>query len=207
MSHQDSIELFKRLGVKMTPELKEASVPMPFDGFSQQHYAQKMLDEYKKAGVKPSDVFAQSFHEADILYWIKNEPEFAKQAVFLDAAESVKELPNLETLKAYKAKGIKIVAPPIFALLALDNGKMIPSSYAKDVKSAGLDIITWSLERSGVMAQDKGGWYYQSVSEGVHNEGDILQALDVLAKDVGIRGIFSDWPATTTFYANCMGLK
>jgi glycerophosphoryl diester phosphodiesterase len=84
---------------------------------------------------------------------------------------------------------------------------MIPSSYAKDVKSAGLDIITWSLERSGVMAQDKGGWYYQSVSEGVHNEGDILQALDVLAKDVGIRGIFSDWPATTTFYANCMGLK
>ena len=207
MSHQDSIELFKRLGVKMTPELKEASVPMPFDGFSQQHYAQKMLDDYKKAGVKPSDVFAQSFHEADILYWIKNEPEFAKQAVFLDAAESVKELPNLETLKAYKAKGIKIVAPPIFALLALDNGKMIPSSYAKDVKSAGLDIITWSLERSGVMAQDKGGWYYQSVSEGVHNEGDILQALDVLAKDVGIRGIFSDWPATTTFYANCMGLK
>jgi glycerophosphoryl diester phosphodiesterase len=207
MSHQDSIELFKRLGVKMTPELKEASVAMPFDGFSQQHYAQKMLDDYKKAGVKPSDVFAQSFHQADILYWIKNEPEFAKQAVFLDAAESVKELPNLETLKAYKAKGIKIVAPPIFALLALDNGKMIPSAYAKDVKSAGLDIITWSLERSGVMAQDKGGWYYQSVSEGVHNEGDILQALDVLAKDVGIRGIFSDWPATTTFYANCMGLK
>jgi glycerophosphoryl diester phosphodiesterase len=41
MSHKETIALFKKLGVKMTPELKEASVPMPFDGFSQQHYAQK----------------------------------------------------------------------------------------------------------------------------------------------------------------------
>jgi glycerophosphoryl diester phosphodiesterase len=30
-------------------------------------------------------------------------------------------------------------------------------------------------------------------------------ALDVLAREVGIRGIFSDWPATVTYYANCMG--
>jgi glycerophosphoryl diester phosphodiesterase len=26
----------------------------------------------------------------------------------------------------------------------------------------------------------------------------------VLAKDVGILGIFSDWPATVTYYANCV---
>ena len=31
--------------------------------------------------------------------------------------------------------------------------------------------------------------------------------LDVLARDVGIRGIFTDWAATVTYYANCMGLK
>ncbi|KPP88624.1 MAG: hypothetical protein HLUCCA08_17710 [Rhodobacteraceae bacterium HLUCCA08] len=30
--------------------------------------------------------------------------------------------------------------------------------------------------------------------------------LDMLAQDVGVIGVFSDWPATTTFYANCMGL-
>jgi len=207
MSHQESIALFKRLGVKMTPELKEATVAMPFEGFSQQQYAQKMLDEYKLAGVNPQDVFAQSFHAADIFYWIKNEPAFAKQAVFLDAAETVNDLPSLKMLKEYKAKGVTIVAPPIFALLSLQDGKLVPSSYAKDVKSAGLDIITWSLERSGVMAHDKGGWYYQSVTSGIHHEGDILEALHVLSKDVGIRGIFSDWPATVTFYANCMGLK
>jgi glycerophosphoryl diester phosphodiesterase len=207
LSHKESIALFKRLGVKMTPELKEASVPMPFEGFTQQQYAQKMIDEYKQAGVKPSQVFPQSFNEQDILYWIQNEPSFAKQAVFLDAAETVKDLPSLEKLNDYKRKGVTIVAPPLFALLALEDGKLVASAYAKNAKKAGLDIITWSLERSGVMALDKGGWYYQSVSAGIHHEGDILEALHVLNKDVGIRGIFSDWPATTTFYANCMGLK
>ena len=35
----------------------------------------------------------------------------------------------------------------------------------------------------------------------------MMRVLDVLAKQVGIRGIFSDWPATVSFYANCMGLK
>ena len=207
MSHKESIALFKRLGVKMTPELKEASVAMPFEGFTQQQYAQKMVDEYKHAGVKPSHVFPQSFNEQDILYWIGNEPRFAKQAVFLDAAETVKDLPSPEKLNDYKRKGVKIVAPPLFALLALEDGKLVPSAYAKNIKKAELDIITWSLERSGVMALTKGGWYYQSVTDGIHHEGDILEALHVLNKDVGIRGIFSDWPATVTFYANCMGLK
>jgi glycerophosphoryl diester phosphodiesterase len=56
------------------------------------------------------------------------------------------------------------------------------------------------------MANQKGGWYFQSVTHAVQNEGDILVVLDVLAKQVGIRGIFSDWPATVTYYANCMGL-
>ena len=27
------------------------------------------------------------------------------------------------------------------------------------------------------------------------------------ARDVGVLGVFSDWPATTTFYASCMGMK
>jgi glycerophosphoryl diester phosphodiesterase len=32
-------------------------------------------------------------------------------------------------------------------------------------------------------------------------------ALDVLAQDVGILGIFSDRPATVSYYASCMGLE
>lgn len=207
MTHDDSIALFKRLGVKMTPELKSASVAMPFEGFTQEAYAQKMLDAYKAANVPPSQVFAQSFNKHDILYWIKNEPAFGKQAVFLDSAEKAADLPDLEKLISYRQDGIQIVAPPIFALLDARDDKLLPSAYAKNAKQAGLNIITWSLERSGVMATSKGGWYYQTVNQAIHREGDILQALDVLAKDVGIIGIFSDWPATVTYYANCMGIK
>jgi glycerophosphoryl diester phosphodiesterase len=35
----------------------------------------------------------------------------------------------------------------------------------------------------------------------------MMKVLDVLARNVGIRGIFSDWPATVSYYANCMNIK
>ena len=207
LTHAESIALFKQLRVKMTPELKSPSVTMPFDGFTQQNYAQKMIDEYKAANVPAADVFAQSFNKADVLYWIKNEPAFGKQAVFLDSSEKAGDLPGFELLQSYKKDGIQIVAPPIFALLDAKDGKLVASSYAKNAKAAGLGIITWSLERSGVFANGNPGWYYQTVAPLIKREGDTMKVLDVLAKDVGIMGIFSDWPATTTYYANCMAIK
>ena len=207
LTHAESIELFKQLGVKMTPELKSTSVTMPFDGFTQQAYAQKMLDEYKRAQVAPRNVFAQSFNIDDLLYWVKNEPAFGQQAVYLDDADSPKDLPDLATLKGYKAQGIHIWAPPMFALLTAEGGKIVASQAAKDAKAAGLGLITWTLERSGVLADGNNGWYYQTFDSAVKDEGDMLTALHVLAKDVGVMGVFSDWPATTTFYANCMNLR
>jgi glycerophosphoryl diester phosphodiesterase len=80
---------------------------------------------------------------------------------------------------------------------------------------AKLDIITWTLERSGRIVEEvlpiKGtaspSFYYQPTLDALHNDGDILVTLDVLARQVGILGIFSDWAATVTYYANCMGLK
>lgn len=211
MTHAESIALFTRLGVKMTPELKAASVSMPFDGFSQENYAQKMIDEYRAANVPAARVFAQSFNKNDVLYWVRNEPAFGKQAVFLDSAEKAADLPSLAQLQSYKKDGIQIVAPPLFALLDVQDGKLVASNYAKNAKQAGLGIITWSLERSGVLAKESAGgnpgWYYQTVSSAIQREGDTMQVLDVLAKDVGIMGIFSDWPATVTYYASCMGLK
>ena len=84
MTHAESIELFRKLGAKFTPELKSPSVEMPFEGFTQQDYAQKLIDEYKAAGIPASDVWAQSFNLDDVLYWIENEPDFGKQAVYLD---------------------------------------------------------------------------------------------------------------------------
>lgn len=207
MTHKESIDLFKRLGVKMTPEAKAPAVPMPFDGFTQQAFVQKLIDEYKQAHVPPSRVFAQSFSKDDILYWVQHEPAFGKQAVYLDDANTVAELPGYGELASYKAQGINIVAPPLFALLAADGDRIVPSQYARNAKAAGLDIITWTLERSGILADGDNGFYYQSFDSAVHREGDKLRVLDVLARQVGILGIFSDWPATVTFYANCMGMR
>ncbi len=151
MTHAESIQLFKKLGVNMTPELKFPTVQMPFNGFTQEQYAQKMIDEYKAAGVSPSDVWAQSFNQPDILYWVKNEPAFGKQAVYLDDANVPNELPGAAELQTYAQQGIKIVAPPTWALVALQGNKIVPSQYSFDAKAAGLDIITWTLERSGTL--------------------------------------------------------
>jgi glycerophosphoryl diester phosphodiesterase len=95
----------------------------------------------------------------------------------------------------------------MWVLLDVDSkGKIVPSEYAMNAKAAGLDIITWTLERSGPL-QFGGGWYYQTINSAINNDGDMMTALDVMTQDVGILGIFSDWPATVTYYANCMGLK
>lgn len=84
LSHKESIELFKNLGVKMTPELKSPQVKMPFDGdYTQEKYAQQLPDEW------------------------------------------------------------------------------------------------------------------------IYGDGNIYELVDVLAQDVGIMALFSDWPATVIFYANC----
>jgi glycerophosphoryl diester phosphodiesterase len=153
-------------------------------------------------------VWPQSFNIGDVLYWVKNEPAFGKQAVYLDDANTVADLPGYADLAGYKAQGINIWAPPTFALLTADaSGKIVPSQAALDAKAAGLDLITWTLERSGILADGNNGFYYQSFDSAVKTEGDMLQALHVLAKDVGVMGVFSDWPATTTFYANCMNLR
>ena len=208
MTHAESIELFKRLGVKMTPELKSPSVTMPFEGFTQAAYAQKMIDEYKRAGVPARHVWAQSFSIDDVLYWVQNEPAFGRQAVYLDDANTVADLPSYNELVGYKSAGINTVAPPIFALLSTDAaGKLVPSAYAHDAKNAGLGMIAWTLERSGILADGNNGFYYQSFDSAINTEGDMLRVLDVLARDVGVQGVFSDWPATTTFYANCAGLR
>ncbi|MGE6569217.1 glycerophosphodiester phosphodiesterase family protein [Shewanella vesiculosa] len=213
MTHAESIALFKTAGVKMTPELKSASVSMPYDGFTQQDYAQKMLDEYAAAGVDASQVFPQSFNLDDVKYWIANAPEFAEQAVYLDGRDeqagfdpqnSATWSPSMDALAA---DGVKIIAPPLWMLVTLDNNKaIIPSEYANAANAAGLKIIAWSLERSGPLSQGGGGWYYQSIADAIDNEGDTFELLDVLAKDVGVIGVFSDWPATVTYYANCMNM-
>jgi glycerophosphoryl diester phosphodiesterase len=214
MTHAEYIALIKSFGTKFTPELKAAEVAMPFEGdYSQEKYAAQMFAEYRAAGIPPADVFAQSFSFDDIVLWNRTEADFAAQAVFLDGRY---ENPGFNPARAetwkpsmaeLKAAGVKILAPPIYALLALDgNGQIVASEYARAAKAAGLDLIAWSLERDGPLNKG-GGFYHQSVRAAVDRDGDTLTVLDVLAKQAGVRGVFSDWPATTTFYASCMGMK
>jgi glycerophosphoryl diester phosphodiesterase len=214
MTHDESIALIKSLGAKFTPELKAPEVPMPFDGdYTQEKYATQMLAAYKAAGIAASEVFAQSFNLADVLYWVKTEPDFGAQAVYLEDRYEKQGLDpgKPETWKPsmaeLKASGVRILAPPIWTMLALnDNKEIVPSEYAKAAKAAGLDLIGWSLERDGPLHKG-GAFYHRSIKGAIDRDGDTLTVLDVLAKQVGVRGMFSDWPATTTFYASCMGMK
>ncbi|WP_257325475.1 glycerophosphodiester phosphodiesterase family protein [Pseudoalteromonas rhizosphaerae] len=209
MTHKQSIALFKELGVKMTPELKSPQVSMPFNGMTQAQYAQKMLDEYTQMDVPANHVYPQSFNLADVEYWISTNPEFAAQSVYLDGRDSNAGFDpnNAATWQPSMAElatdGVKIIAPPIWMLLTIDNdSNIVPSQYAIDAKAAGLNIIAWSLERSGPL-NEGGGYYYQSISDVIDNDGDMLTVVDVLAQEVGVMGIFSDWPATVSYYASC----
>lgn len=213
LTHRESIELFKKLGVKFTPELKAPGVEMPYEGdYTQEAYAQQLIDDYKAARVAPRDVWAQSFNLDDISYWIANEPAFGNQAVYLDGRYDDETFDVADpgtwspTMEELVKDGVKILAPPLWMLVETnDAGDIIPSTYAKAAKDAGLGLITWTLERSGLLAGG-GGWYYQTVTDAIKHDGNVYNLLDVLAQDVGILGVFSDWPATVTYYANCAGL-
>jgi glycerophosphoryl diester phosphodiesterase len=180
MSHADSIALLRPLGVGFIPELKEPAVAM----------------------------WPQSFRLDDVRYWIESAPAFGRQAVYLDGR--LGDPQDLEAASAglpqLAALGVRIVAPPLWALLTLDGeGRIVPSEYARTARAAGLEIVPWTLERSGPL-RGGGGWYYQTIADAIERDGDVFVVLDVLARRVGLGGIFTDWPATVTYYANCTGL-
>lgn len=211
LTHAESIELIKELGADFTPELKTPSVAMPFEGdYTQEMFAQQMIDDYRAAGIHPRKVWPQSFDLNDVKYWIENT-RFGRQAVYLDGVYDINV--TQAEMESWVADGLRVLAPPMWMLLDVNNhGDIVPSQYADNAKAAGLKLITWTLERSGTL-KDNGGWYYQSVNgdnggiDVIDNDGDVMKVLDVLAQDVGVIGVFSDWPATTSYYANCMNLR
>ena len=210
VTHAQSIALLADLGVKFTPELKSPVVEMPYDGFAREDYAQALIDEYKAAGVAPADVWPQSFRLEDVLYWIEAEPEFGAQAVFLDGryrkglnpADPATFRPSMADLKS---RGVNYIAPPLWMLLTVEDGAFAASAYAREARAAGLRIIAWTVERSGSLA-DGGGWYHQTIRDALKGDGSVYPVLHALATEVGVVGVFSDWPGTVSYYASCMGL-
>lgn len=214
MTHAEYIELVDGMGLQFTPELKTPMVSMPFGGpnstYTQQVYAQQMIDEYKSAGIDLKRLWPQSFLYDDLLYWLQAEPEIAGQLILLDESGDTPETyPSaVANLTEYAAAGVKIMAPPLAYLVTVgDDGKsIVPSEYAIEAKRLGLKVVSWSLERSGFLGDGSaGGYYYESIANVTNNDGDVYNLLNVLAEDVGVLGVFSDWSATVTYYANCFG--
>ena len=209
LTHREAVDLFQSLGVGHTPELKggdPARIAAVFG--SQANYAQALIDELRAGGVPPRRAWPQSFNLDDVLYWIDNEPRYGQQAVFLDGRYT-QDVPARE-FRALKRRGLNIIAPPMQILLTTRRGRIVPSRYARRARRAGLDIISWTTERSGRVNEEiipgGGSFYYDTTVSALRSDGDILTQIDVLARRVGIIGLFSDWPGTTTFYANCRGL-
>ena len=100
-------------------------------------------------------------------------------------------------------------------LLTVDgSNQIVASAYAKEARRVGLKIISWTSERSGRIVEDTlsadrqtATFYYSTTAKALSNDGDIMVTIDALAQKVGIIGLFSDWPATTSYYASCMRLK
>jgi glycerophosphoryl diester phosphodiesterase len=218
MSLDSYIELVDSLpGYRnFTPELKTppSAVPMPFNGYTQAQYSRDMIDTFVQHGIDHRRVWPQSFNPADIYLWLNEYPAWGAQAVFLD--EDGDDPSNFTTavnrLPALKASGVNIIAPPFNYLMSVggpNNDTIVPSIYATTAKAAGLDIITWSFERSGPLTQVAANddYYYGSVLSAVHEDGQMYEILDLMGREIGVLGMFADWSATPTYYANCFGLK
>jgi glycerophosphoryl diester phosphodiesterase len=223
VSHKESIELFRTHGVGMTPELKEPLVEMPFStgkltphpsalGYDQAAFARQLVDVYRDAKVSPHKVALQSFNQDDIRTWLEIAPEYGARAVWLSDHDPGLPPPSQAEFEAFFAEGFRTIAPPISALLLLGpDGDFRSTEFAQNARAAGLEIIAWTAERSGRIRNGRveaqpGDFYLGPVQSALMNDGDIYRVIDALAHEVGVKAIFSDWPATVTFYANCFGL-
>ena len=117
----------------------------------------------------------------------------------LDTAPRIKEMPE------WRKAGLNYLSPAMPMLVKDDGGKLVPSDYAKAAKRQRLQADYLDAGALRPLARG-GGWYFTGIENHAKKDGDTYKYLDVLAKDVGISGIFSDWPATVTYYANCKGL-
>jgi glycerophosphoryl diester phosphodiesterase len=186
---------------------------MPFHGYTQQQYAQDFVDAFRKKNIDFSRVWPQSFLYDDVVFWLNNDHEFGKQAIYLQEFDTPADLAaGMKNLSIAKAAGVNIIGPAIPMLVTVggpDNKSIVPSEYAKAIKANGLDIIAWTFERSGPLATVKSReeYYFNSIANITYYDGQYYDLLDVLANQIGIKGLFTDWAATVTYFANCFGLR
>lgn len=197
-----------------TPELKTPpeQVPMPFNGYVQEQYARDMIDTFIKHDIAPERVWVQSFNPPDIYQWIAEYPQFGNHAIFLDESGDgpANFTADVARLADLKTKGVNILSPPFGYLLDIggpNNDTIVPSSYVRVAKEAGLDLFPYTFERSPPLYKGAAGdYYYERIAPAINFDGQLFEVLDMLVQDAGIISIFTDWAATVTYYANCFGL-
>ncbi|KAI4911433.1 uncharacterized protein J4E92_010246 [Alternaria infectoria] len=199
-----------------TPELKTppSAVPMPFQGnYTQAQYASDMISAFRLKGISADRVWPQSFLFEDVVYWINNDEEFGAQAVYLQEFDTPADLAaGFANLSDARAAGVNIIAPSLPMLLSIggsDNNTIVESEYAKAIKANGMDIIAWTFERSGPLANVKrdAEYYFASIADVVDHDGQYYEVLDVLVREVGVKGLFTDWAGTVSYFASCFGLE
>jgi len=198
LSHQESISLIGKHGRKYIPELKKMdAVSLRTMNLSLEGYADLLLEEYRKLEVEPSKVFPQSFDRRVVDHWLARYPDYASNVVYLDGrGRNPLFLPSRRDMDQLFKQGLRYIAPPIPMLLKQDDeGNLRETAYARYANQSGLKLITWTMESR---LSDIAGFSTQ--------ESDRLRVLDALAQRAKVFGVFSDWPATVTRYANCMGL-
>ncbi|CAO2647248.1 Nn.00g081700.m01.CDS01 [Neocucurbitaria sp. VM-36] len=198
-----------------TPELKTPppQVPMPFKGYTQQQYAQDLVDTFRNKGIDFSRVWPQSFLYDDVIFWLQHDHSFGKQAIYLQQFDTPEAIAaGMKNLSSVRAAGVNIIGPPLPMLVGVggpENKTIVPSEYAKAIKANGMDIIAWTYDRSGPLAtvKSQGEYYFSSIASITHYDGQYFDLLDVLANRIGIKALFTDWAATVTYFANCFDLK
>jgi glycerophosphoryl diester phosphodiesterase len=158
-------------------------------------------------------VWPQSFTYDDIVYWLENDKEFGAQAVYLQEFDTPEDLAaGMKNLSTARAAGVNIISPALPMLLAIggpDNNTIVESEYSKAIKANGMDIIAWTFERSGPLATVKSReeYYFNTIANITHYDGQYFEVLDVLANQIGVKGLFTDWASTVTYFANCFDLS
>lgn len=208
LSHAEAIELFESLGVGHIPEAKAANQPVPavLSGYARTHFLDAIVADYRTAKVPASRVWLQSFLWPDVTHWLGSAGDYAQQVVYLDDRMFRDRTfsPSLEDFREKRAAGLYAIAPPLPVLLTVEDDRIVPSRYARLARQAGLELVTWTLERSPPLAIDDQSYYYRGFGQALRGEGDVFEVLRVLHEELQVVGVFSDWPATTTFFANCL---
>ena len=170
-----------------------------------------MIDEYKAAGIAPRQrVRAVVQPRTTCSTGSRNEPAFGEQAVYLDDRVDTPGGYDAAVAGMADARGAGREDHRAADVGAGRRSTRQTASCPRRTRSrprrAGLDIITWTLERSGLLADGRRLLLPVGHAAPSTTTATRYTMLDVLAQQVGVRGIFSDWPATVTYYANCMGL-